>query len=78
MKRIGLFEAKNRLSELVERASRGEETGITRRGKLTAVLAPARPQVSLKATFADIERLRKRAKLPRGVTVEDLIQEGRV
>jgi len=29
---VGLFDAKNRLSELVERAERGEETVITRRG----------------------------------------------
>ncbi len=78
MKKIGLFEAKNRLSELVERAARGEEIGITRRGKLTAVIAPVRPQVSLKEIFDDIEGVRKRAKLPRGVSVEELIREGRV
>lgn len=78
MRRIGLFEAKNKLSELVDRAARGEEIGITRRGKLTAVIAPARSKVSLQEVFDDIEALRKRAKLPRGATVEELIREGRV
>jgi prevent-host-death family protein len=78
MRRIGLFEAKNRLSELVERAAGGERIGITRRGKLAAVIAPARSKVSLRQIFDDIEALRKRAKLPPGVKVEELIREGRV
>jgi prevent-host-death family protein len=75
---IGLFEAKQKLSELVERAGEGEQIGITRRGKLMAMLVPARKEVSLKEVFADIERIRKRAKpLPKGVTIKDLIEEGR-
>ncbi len=78
MQTIGLFEAKNRLSELVERAAQGEKIGITRRGKLAAIIVPARPPVSLKEIFEDIERIRKRAKLPKGVTVKELIEEGRV
>ena len=77
MKNLGLFEAKNRLSELVERARQGERIGITRRGKLTAVLVPPQSEVNLKEVFDDIEQVRKRAKLPRGVTVKDLIEEGR-
>jgi prevent-host-death family protein len=78
MKNIGLFEAKQKLSELVERASGGERIGITRRGKLAAVLIPARNDVSLKEAFAEIERIRMRGKpLPKGVTVKDLIEEGR-
>ena len=75
---IGLFEAKQKLSELVERASEGEQIGITRRGKLTAMIVPARKTVDLKEVFADIERIRKRAKpLPKGMTIKDLIEEGR-
>jgi len=75
---IGIFEAKQKLSELVERASEGEQIGITRRGKLAAVIVPARNNVSLKEAFAAIERIRMRAKpLPKGMTVKDLIEEGR-
>jgi len=74
---VGLFEAKQELSEIVERAFAGEEIGITRRGKLAAVLGPASPKVSLKEVFEDIERIRKHVRLPKGVTVRDLIQEGR-
>ncbi len=78
MRKIGLFEAKNKLSELVDRAARGEEIGITRRGKLAAVIVPARPKVSLREIFDDIEGIRERAKLPPGVSVSELIEEGRV
>lgn len=78
MKTIGLFEAKQKLSDLVARASEGEQIGITRRGKLAAILVPARKDVSLKEAFADIERIRMRAKpLPKGTTIKDLIDEGR-
>jgi prevent-host-death family protein len=80
MRTIGLFEAKQKLSELVERAGEGEQIGITRRGKLAAMLVPARKvkEGSLKEVFADIERIRRRAKaLPKGMTIKDLIEEGR-
>jgi prevent-host-death family protein len=78
MRTIGLFEARQKLSKLVERASEGERIGITRGGKLVAIIAPASEDVSLKETFAAIERIRMRAKpLPKGTTVKDLIEEGR-
>ena len=77
MRTVGLFEAKQKLSELVERARQGEKIGITRRGELAAVLVPAAPEASLKDVFNDIEKIRKRAKVGRGVNVRDLIEEGR-
>jgi prevent-host-death family protein len=80
MRKVGLFEAKQKLSELVRSASRGERIGITRRGKLEAEIVPAqKDEVDLKEIFASMERIRKRAKpLPRGVTIKDLIEEGRM
>jgi len=77
MRKIGLFEAKQKLSEIVERAASGERIGITRRGKLAAIVVPAHPETSLKEIFQDIERIRKRAKMPKDLTVKDLIEEGR-
>lgn len=78
MRSVGLFEAKQKLSELVDRASAGEQIGITRRGKLAAIITPVPKKANLKEVFADIERIRLRAKpLPRGMTVKDLIEEGR-
>jgi prevent-host-death family protein len=78
MRTVGLFEAKQKLSELVDRAQEGERIGITRRGKLAAVLSSALPKTSLKDVFEDIEKIRKRAKRPHGVDVKDLIQQGRL
>jgi hypothetical protein len=43
------------------------------------MLVPARKEVDLREVFADIERIRKRAKpLPKGMTIKDLIEEGRM
>jgi len=78
MRTVGLFEAKQKLSELVERASEGEQIGITRRGKLAAVIAPVGADMSVAEAFAEIDRLRTRIKpLPKGMTIKDLIEEGR-
>ena len=57
---MGLFEAKQKRSELVERAREGEKIGITRHGELSAVLVPAASDISLKDIFKDIEKIRKR------------------
>jgi prevent-host-death family protein len=77
MRTVGLFEAKQKLSELVERAGEGERIGITRRGKLAALIVPAHPEANLVDIFEDIDRIRKRAKAHHGVSVKDLIEEGR-
>ena len=77
MRTVGLFEAKQKLSELVERAGEGERIGITRRGKLAALIVPASPETNLEDVFTDIERIRKRAKQHKGISAKDLIEEGR-
>lgn len=41
MNDVALFDAKNRLSELIHRVEAGEEIAITRRGKVVARLVPA-------------------------------------
>ena len=78
MRTVGLFEAKQKLSEIVERASEGERIGITRRGKLAAVIVPAQPEINLKDVFDDIELIRKRVRRPKRFRLKDLIEEGRV
>jgi prevent-host-death family protein len=75
---IGLFEAKQKLSEIVERATEGERIGITRRGKLAAIVVPAGSAVRLKDVFNDIEQIRKRARRLKGVIAKSLIEDGRV
>lgn len=74
---VGRFEAKQKLSELVKRASLGEEVVITRRGRKLARLVsmPAHRSRTLKAIFDSIREAR--IKLPKGMTIKDLIEEGR-
>jgi len=74
---VGIFEAKQKLSELVERASQGEEIIITCRGKVRARLVGVTPKNrrSLREILNSFGRVRM--KLPDGMTVKDLTEEGR-
>jgi prevent-host-death family protein len=77
MKEVGLFEAKQKLSEIVERAASGERIGITRRGKLAAVVGPAETEIDLEAIFASMDRIRGKSKKPKSVSIQELRDEGR-
>lgn len=79
MNTVGVFEAKNRLTALLDQVEAGGEVLITRRGKPVARLVPA-------ATRFDRERARRAAEGLRaaskgltlgGLTIGDLIAEGR-
>ena len=60
---VGVLEAKNRFSELLDRVERGEQVTITRHGKPVATLAGmqvARPSKGeLEAIFERVRRLRE-------------------
>ncbi len=79
MRSVGLFEAKNKLSELVERVSQGEEIMITRRGEDVAILVPANrgSKRSPREVFEHLRQARKGARVPKGYTLKRLIEEGR-
>ena len=80
MTTVGIFEAKNRLSELVDRAARGEEIVITRRGEQVARLMPPRAPDApgqARALAARIRRSRAGQGLGGGVSIRDMIEEGR-
>jgi prevent-host-death family protein len=62
MAEIGTFEAKNRLSELLDRAERGEEVIITRRGKPVAKLVPVTPHPDREQAREAVRRIRELAK----------------
>jgi prevent-host-death family protein len=79
MSDVALFEAKNRLSELINRVEAGEEIGITRRGKVVARLVPAVPHEATRRARDAVANLRKARE---GVSLgrlksADLIREGR-
>jgi prevent-host-death family protein len=79
MRSVGLFQAKNELSALIERASKGEEIMITRRGEEAAILVPAnrRPRRAPREVVEHIREARKGARLPKGYTLRRLVEEGR-
>lgn len=78
MDRIGIYDAKARLSELVAEVAKGGEVVITRRGKAVARLVP--PEAPRKGAPARAAR-RIRALCDRlnirRVNVRELIEEGR-
>jgi len=59
MSEFGLFEAKNKLSALVDRVEKGEEITITRRGVAVAKLVPANPGFDRAKARAAAEGLKK-------------------
>jgi antitoxin (DNA-binding transcriptional repressor) of toxin-antitoxin stability system len=78
MLKIGLVKAKQGLSELVERAARGERIGITVRGRVVAEIGPpTHDGAQLKEVFARMDEIRKKVKPHPGITTKDLIEEGR-
>ncbi|MFN4272470.1 MAG: type II toxin-antitoxin system Phd/YefM family antitoxin [Aliihoeflea sp.] len=80
MREIGLFEAKNRLSELVGEAEKGEEIVITRRGKPAARLVALRNDDDKRRQALEaVERIRELRKglTLGGLDIKELINEGR-
>lgn len=62
MDEIGAFEAKNRLSELLDRVERGEQVTITRRGKPVAKLVPPESVRDIEKARTAAHRIRELAK----------------
>jgi prevent-host-death family protein len=62
MTEIGAFEAKNRLSELLDRVERGEHVVITRRGKPVARLVPPEGMRDVEKARAAARRIRELAE----------------
>jgi prevent-host-death family protein len=80
MSTVALYEAKNRLSELIDRVLAGEVIEITRRGEVVAQLCPPgdgaeHERKALEAIDA-LKRAREGVSLG-GLKSRDLIREGR-
>ncbi|MDO8297539.1 MAG: type II toxin-antitoxin system prevent-host-death family antitoxin [Caulobacter sp.] len=78
---IGVFEARNRFSELIDAAERGEETMVLRRGKPVARIVPVvAPNADVAArrmqALRDAQEIgaRIRARLGRVFTHEELME----
>jgi prevent-host-death family protein len=78
MERIGIYDARSKLSELIERVQSGEEVVLTRHGEPVARLVPEkrRQKRSRAATVARIRALARKLDI-RDVDIRKLIEEGR-
>jgi len=79
METIGAFEAKTHLSSLLERVSKGERIAITKHGVPVALLVPvdAASERDRSAVIEELKAFGRGRKLPKGITIRDLIEEGR-
>jgi prevent-host-death family protein len=80
MESVGSFEAKTHLPQLLERVAKGEEFTITKHGKPVARLVPVTTATSKPDVRQVIEELKAFSKgntLGEGISVRDLIEEGR-
>ena len=78
MEKVGAYEAKTHLTQLLERVARGEKITITKHGVPVATLQPA--DSSKKTPVRDIIDQLKRFRSGRrlsGISIRDMIEEGR-
>ncbi len=76
---VGAYEAKTKLSRLLERVANGERIVITKHGVPVAVLEPFQrtQKRDPKEVIAAIKAFRKGHRLD-GLKIRDLIEEGRI
>jgi prevent-host-death family protein len=77
---IGFYEARTRLSELLDDVANGEQILITRRGKPAAVISPPPKQIAnVSEVVGEMLRFRDREgpTLGGGITIRQLIEQGR-
>ncbi len=78
MKKVGAYEAKTHLAQLLDRVAKGEKITITRHGVPVAVLQPAdssrkRP---VRETIAGLKEFRRGNRLE-GLSLREMIEQGR-
>ena len=76
MAEVGVYEAKTRLAQLVDRAARGERITITRHGKPVAMLVPVAPARPAPEVIRELREFRKSHRLE-GLSIREMIEEGR-
>ncbi len=74
MERVGIYEAKAKLSDLVEHVGRGRQVTITKHGKAVARLVPVHvgQEVDRKAVMDEIRAFSKTIRLKRRLTQREL------
>jgi prevent-host-death family protein len=79
MPQVGAYEAKTRLSQLLEQVARGEEIIITKHGVPVAALVPlsGSRQEDPQAAITAIKDFRRGRRLA-GLSLRQLVEEGRL
>ncbi len=78
MKKIGAYEAKTHLSNLLEKVEQGQSFTITKRGQPVAKLTPVdvRPGRSVQTTIQRLKQFGKESRLGQ-MSLQELKDEGR-
>jgi prevent-host-death family protein len=78
METVGVYEAKTHLPKLLERVIKGEKITITKHGVPIAVLQPpaSAKKVSPREVIAELRLFREKHIL-KGLSIRDMIEEGR-
>lgn len=78
MKTVGAYEAKTKLSALLDLVATGEAVTITRHGVAVAILMPVNDVLQITPTeAAERIRLTRKARSLRGLSVDEMKVEGR-
>jgi prevent-host-death family protein len=79
MPEVGAFEAKNKLSALLDQVEQGAEITITRRGRPVARLVPVETSFDRERARRAADNLLARSKgvTLGGLKIKDLVNEGR-
>lgn len=76
---VGIYEAKSKLSQLVEKAEAGEEVILTRRGRPVAKIVNVAPSARKNRALLlrEIRALSRRVRIPKSILIRELLAEGR-
>lgn len=74
---VGAYEAKSKLSELLDQVEAGRTITITRRAHRIAKLVPILDPIIDSGVFSRIRAMRERLSLGKGESVKELINAGR-
>ena len=79
MESVGIYEARTRLSELIDKVSEGKEVTITRHGVPVARIVPVdgEKKIAIRDAIAAMEEF-GRGKSLRGLSLKKMIEEGRM
>lgn len=79
MTSISYYAARTRFSELLDQVAKGKTVLITRRGRPAALLSPPPDDTrkDVRQVIAEMKALRRENKLGKGLSIRQLIEEGR-